>query len=85
MTTSSDRHAAVDGLVDSIKRASRGDGGTAQGERRMIYATGENTRHIRHDQLLARWPILAEPWAQRVEETRLGSIDRTPGAATFGR
>ena len=54
-------------------------------ERRLIYAKGENTRHIRHAQILERWPVLAEDWARRVERTRLSSVDRTPGAATFGR
>lgn len=54
-------------------------------ERRMVYAQGGNLRHVRHAQLLARWPILAEPWARKVEEGRLAAVDRTPGAATFGR
>lgn len=54
-------------------------------ERRMIYAKGENLRHVRHGEILARWPVLAEPWARRIEESRLASVDRTPGAATFGR
>ena len=50
-----------------------------------IYAKGENTRHIRHAQILERWPILPEPWARSVERTRMAAVDRTPGAATFGR
>ncbi len=54
-------------------------------ERRMIYARGDNTRHIRHAQILERWPILSEPWARSVERTRMAAVDRTPGAATFGR
>jgi hypothetical protein len=54
-------------------------------ERRLIYAKGENTRHIRHAQMLERWPILPESWARSVERTRLAAVDRTPGAATFGR
>jgi hypothetical protein len=55
-------------------------------DQRVIYgAKGENTRHIRHGQILERWPILAEPWARRVEDTRLAAVDRTPGAASFGR
>ena len=45
----------------------------------------ENTRHFRHGQMLERWPILGEEWAERVEDTRLAAVDRTPGAATFGR
>jgi hypothetical protein len=42
-------------------------------------------RHIRHAQILERWPILPEGWARAVETTRLESVDRTPGAASFGR
>jgi hypothetical protein len=53
--------------------------------RRTILARGENMRHIRHAQILERWPILAEPWARGVEDTRLAAVDRTPGAASFGR
>jgi hypothetical protein len=53
--------------------------------RRTILATGANMRHIRHAQILERWPILPEGWARAVETTRLESVDRTPGAASFGR
>lgn len=53
--------------------------------RRTIMATGANMRHIRHAQILERWPILPEGWAKAIETTRLESVDRTPGAATFGR
>jgi hypothetical protein len=52
---------------------------------RLFYATGENTRHYRHAQLLARWEVLEENWALEVEAARLAAVDRTPGAATFGR
>jgi hypothetical protein len=52
---------------------------------RLFYATGENTRHVRHAQLLARWEVLEEEWALEVEAARLAAVDRTPGAATFGR
>ena len=45
----------------------------------------ENTRHYRHGQVLERWPVLTEEWAAAVEDTRLAQVDRTPGAATFGR
>jgi hypothetical protein len=38
---------------------------------RFIPAQGGNYRHIRHAEILARWPVLAEPWAQRVETGRL--------------
>ncbi len=53
--------------------------------RRTILATGANMRHIRHAQILERWPILPEGWAKAVETTRLESVDRTPGTASFGR
>lgn len=53
--------------------------------RRTTLARGENLRHVRHDQILERWPIVAEAWARGVEDTRLGAVDRTPGAASFGR
>ena len=46
---------------------------------------GENTRFFRHGQTLERWPILTEEWAEAVETTRIAQVDRTPGAATFGR
>ncbi len=70
----------VEGLADALKGVTR-----PQDERRMIYAKGENYRHIRHAQILDRWPILAEPWARRVEQRRLLAVDHTPGPATFGR
>ena len=53
--------------------------------RRTILATGANMRHIRHAQILERWPILPEGWAKAVETARLASVDRTPGTASFGR
>jgi len=31
-----------------------------------IQARPENTRHIRHAALMDRWPVLAEPWAQKI-------------------
>lgn len=37
---------------------------------RFIPARGGNYRHIRHAEILARWPVLSEPWAQRVEAAR---------------
>lgn len=46
---------------------------------------GANMRFARHRQLLERWPVQPEPWARAVEQRRLAAIDRTPGAATFGR
>ena len=53
--------------------------------RRTILATGANMRHIRHAEILDRWPILPESWARAVETTLLSSVDRTTGAASFGR
>ena len=53
--------------------------------RRTILARGENMRHIRHADILQRWPILPEAWARAVESARLAAVDRTPGTATFGR
>ena len=71
---------AVDGLAEALARTE-----DPADDRRMIFSKGENTRHIRHEQVLERWPILAEDWCRRIEDTRLSSVDRTPGAATFGR
>ncbi len=70
----------IQGLADALR-----DITDPRDERRLIFAKGENTRHFRHDQLLRRWPVLPEPWAIRIEHARLNSVDRTPGAATFGR
>ncbi len=53
--------------------------------RRTILATGANMRHIRHEQMLERWPVLPEGWARAVETARLAAVDRTPGTASFGR
>ncbi len=69
----------IDGLADAVRGISQ-----PQDERRMIFAKGENYRHIRHAQIMERWPIVAEPWARRIEARRM-TLDRTPGAATFGR
>ena len=52
---------------------------------RMMFSKGENTRFIRFQQVLDKWPLLPEDWARMVEDTRVSSVDRTPGAATFGR
>lgn len=52
---------------------------------RMMFSKGENTRHIRFQQVLDKWPLLPEDWARMVEDTRVSAVDRTPGAATFGR
>jgi hypothetical protein len=78
--TEHDAVHAVDGLAEALARTE-----DPADDRRMIFSKGENTRHIRHEQVLERWPILAEDWCRRIEDTRLSSVDRTPGAATFGR
>jgi len=75
----SDAVNVIDGLADAVKGITN-----QQEERRMIFAKGENYRHIRHAQIMDRWPILPEPWARRIEQRRL-IVDRTPGAATFDR
>jgi hypothetical protein len=75
-----EQFTAIDGLVTAIREIN-----DPRDERRLIFAKGENTRHVRHDQVLRRWPILAERWALAIEERRINSVDRTPGAATFGR
>ena len=75
-----EQFTAIDGLVSAIR-----DINDPRDERRLIFAKGENTRHVRHDQVLRRWPILSENWARMIEERRINSVDRTPGAATFGR
>jgi len=52
--------------------------------RRTLMATGANMRHVRHAEILDRWPIIPEGWARAIEQTRL-AVDRTPGTASFGR
>jgi len=49
------------------------------------FARSENFRHVRHERVLARWQIVDEPWARNIEAIRAAAVDRTPGAATFGR
>ncbi|MFM8828830.1 MAG: hypothetical protein ACKORG_08180 [Actinomycetota bacterium] len=71
---------AVDGLAAALARTV-----DPADDRRLIFSKGENTRHIRFEQVLDRWPLLPEDWARRVEDTRMAAVDRTPGAATFGR
>jgi hypothetical protein len=73
-------YAMLDGLVEAFKGIQ-----SPSEERRLIFAKGENYRHIRHEQVLARWPVLPEPWARRIEHARLSAVDRTPGPASFGR
>jgi len=70
--------------VDAVARQLR-DLQDSGSEPAGLFARSENLRHARHAQLLARWAVLDEPWARRVEKARTAAIDRTPGAATFGR
>ena len=73
-------YAMLDGLVEAFNSIN-----DPRDERTLIFAKGENYRHIRHAQVLARWPILPEPWARRIEHARITNVDRSVGAATFGR
>ena len=75
----------IDRAIKLYCKAARNGHPEAQFQLGMIYAKGENLRHVRHGEILERWPVLAEPWARRIEEARLAAVDRTPGAATFGR
>ena len=43
------------------------------GESRRNFAREEGLWYLRHAGVLARWPILAEGWAQRVEDRRLAA------------
>ncbi len=76
----SEQVLSVAGLAHALQEVA-----SPQQERRLIFAKGENMRHVRHAQLLERWPLLPELWARRVDAARLAAVDRTPGAATFGR
>ena len=44
--------------------------------------TGARTRQLRHDEVLGRWPVLKEPWAQRIERSR--TVVATPGQPPAG-
>jgi hypothetical protein len=49
-----------------------GIAGTDAGDQgRVIPSRGENYRHIRRAEILARWPVLPDDWAHRVERARL--------------
>ncbi len=50
------------------------------GESRRNFARAEGLWYMRHAGVLARWPILAEGWAQRVEDRRLAA--EAPGRGT---
>ena len=76
---------AANGIPTSSNGATGGATSEVMDGRRTILATGANMRHIRHAEILDRWPILPEGWARAVESARLSAVDRTPGTATFGR
>jgi hypothetical protein len=76
---------AKDDAVHAVDGGSHERGEGARDVQRMMFSKGENTRHIRFQQVLDRWPLLSEDWARMVEDTRISAHDRTPGAATFGR
>lgn len=71
--------------LDGLRHATESDQVKRPPARSNMLATLANSRHIRHEQILERWPVLAEQWAITIERTRLESVDRTPGAASFGR
>jgi hypothetical protein len=43
-----------------------------------LRARAELLWYLRHADALARWPALAEPWAQRIEARRLTPRDGAP-------
>ncbi len=43
-----------------------------------------NSRSARHAEVLARWPVLAEAWAQRVEGARPVEVVRAVGPGAEG-
>ena len=43
----------------------------ALGDDPRMRARAELLWYLRHADALARWPVLAEPWAQRIERRRL--------------
>jgi hypothetical protein len=47
------------------------------------FARAEGVWYLRHSSVLSRWPVLAEPWAQRVEARRLSVESPDRGDKTF--
>ena len=39
--------------------------------------------YLRHADALARWPVLAEPWARRIEDRRLNRTGENLSAESF--
>ena len=56
--------------------------GTATWENRN-FARAEGLWYMRHADALARWPILDEPWARRIEAKRLGVDHPDRGDITY--
>lgn len=50
------------------------------------FARAEGVWYLRHSSALARWPVIAEPWAQRIEARRLAleSPDRGKSTQPYG-
>jgi hypothetical protein len=49
----------------------------APAESRRNFARAEGVWYLRHASVLARWPILPEEWARRIEERRIAA--QAPG------
>lgn len=47
-----------------LPRSDAGDGARSRARADLIW-------YLRHADALARWPVLSEPWAQRIERRRL--------------
>lgn len=84
MSTGGPRSEIDDGGLDALARGLQElqEGGS---QFVGLFAKSENFRHVRHDQVLARRPVLDEPWTRSVEAARTAAVDRIPAAATFGR
>ena len=53
-----------------------GDGARSRARAELLW-------YMRHADALARWPVLAEPWAQRIERRRLERSGEASPPATF--
>ncbi|MBJ7456222.1 MAG: hypothetical protein JHC74_09190 [Thermoleophilia bacterium] len=53
-----------------------GDGARSRARAELLW-------YMRHADALARWPVIAEPWAQRIERRRLERTGEDITAATF--
>jgi hypothetical protein len=42
-------------------------------ESRRVFARAEGLWYLRHASVLARWPVLSEEWARRIEDRRLAA------------